>query len=40
MDQGPDGGAAARAGAEQLLARAAAWREAAGDALSQPAGVA
>jgi DNA repair protein RecN (Recombination protein N) len=39
MDQGPDGGVAARAGAEQLLARAAAWREAAGDALSQPAGV-
>jgi DNA repair protein RecN (Recombination protein N) len=39
-DQGPDGGAAARAGAEQLLARAAAWRATADDALGQPAGVA
>ena len=39
-DQGPDGGAAARAGAEQLLARAAAWRATADEALGQPAGVA
>ena len=39
-NEGPDGGAVARAGAEQLLARAAAWRETADDAVGQPAGVA
>ena len=39
VEHGPDGGAAARAGAEQLLARAAAWRATLGPALRQPAGV-
>jgi DNA repair protein RecN (Recombination protein N) len=40
VDQGPDRGAAARAGAEQLLARAAAWRANLAEPASQPAGVA
>jgi DNA repair protein RecN (Recombination protein N) len=37
---GPDGGAAALAGAEQLLARASAWRAEAMDGIAEPAGVA
>lgn len=40
IEQGPDGGAAALAGAEQLLARAEAWRSGAGEDAAQPAGVA
>jgi hypothetical protein len=40
VEQGPDRGAAARAGAEQLLARAAAWRKGAAEVVGQPAGVA
>ncbi len=39
VEHGPDGGAAARAGAEQLLAQAAAWRATLGTASRQPAGV-
>ncbi len=39
VDEGPDGGAAARAGAQELLARAAVWRATADEALGQPAGV-
>ena len=40
IEHGPDGGAAALAGAEQLLARAVAWRAGAGEGAAQPAGVA
>ncbi len=40
IEQGPDGGAAALAGAEQLIARAAAWQAGAGEDVAEPAGVA
>jgi DNA repair protein RecN (Recombination protein N) len=40
IEHGPDGGAAALAGAEQLLARASAWRAEAVDGVAEPAGVA
>ena len=40
IEDGPDGGAAALAGAEQLLARAVAWRAGASEDVAEPAGVA
>jgi DNA repair protein RecN (Recombination protein N) len=40
IEHGPDGGAAALAGAEQFLARAVAWRAGAGEDAPEPAGVA
>ena len=40
IEHGPDGGAAALAGADQLLVQAMAWRAGPGDVAEQPAGVA